>query len=157
MGQIPRLLRVAAGVTAVLALVLAFEKKQYLAIGIVLGFACLLGVATRMHSRAAAAVRSFMEVPLRVEIWGAPLCGEADRTFRLEKVQAFGAGLLIWARSGVTETLVLIKVAQPRDLRQQPNELAIGRAKYVQVDKSTVPVVPETPALSLSIRDEDAR
>lgn len=149
MGQISPFLRVAAAAAVAAVLLLAFQQKQYLAIAIVVAVACLFILATRLQWRTAAAVRTFKGLPVGLRIWGVPVCGEADLTFRLEKVQAFGAGLLIWVRSSAMEQAVFIKIAQPRDLRQEDDEVAIGRAKYVQVNKSTVPVVAGAPALHL--------
>jgi hypothetical protein len=150
MGQIPRLLLLAGAAAATVGVVLALENGQFLAIGIVAVLVCLMVVATCLHHGAAVAMKEFMEQPLHLEVWGAPLCGEAGQVFRLEKVHAFGAGLLIWVKSDLNGQRVFIKVAQPRDVQQRENGVAIGRAKYVQVNKSTVKMAPGFPAISLS-------
>lgn len=149
MGQIPRALLFVAAAVAVVGVAVAVETRQFLALGIVAALIGFFGVTTLVYSRAATAVRSLKNVPLRLEIWGTPLGSSRNETYRLDMVQAFGAGLLVWATSNVNDQRIFVKVAQPRDVRHHEKGVTVGWAKYVQVNKSTVPVVRGAPALNL--------
>jgi len=140
MRQLPRALIIAVAVAATAGVLLAVANRQFLVLWIFAGLAIFLAVTTQLTRPLAAAVRALNSAGLRIDVWGAPL-GEA---FRLDRVQAFGAGLLIWASAG--ERRVFIKIAQPRDVTQGNEAVTIGRAKYIQVNKRTAPVAAGAPA-----------
>ena len=102
-------------------------------------------IVTWIHAPAAATIRSIKDKPFRIEIWGTL---RPEASFRLDSARALGAGLHIRATAD-TGSRIWIKVAQPRDVTTGDDRVTIGSARYIQVDRRTVPMVPGTSALRI--------
>ena len=90
-------------------------------------------LATKSSSagRMTAPLRRLRDAEVDVRVWGSPLPGSGRPSHRVDSVRAFGAGLLIWLQVRGGE-IILLKIAQPKGLRQEGRRVEIAEARYVQ-------------------------
>lgn len=88
--------------------------------------------ALSQAGRISVALRSLEGRTVSIAVWGAPLPGASKGTFRVRSIRGFGAGLLLWLQPASGGPSTLLKVAQPKSVRQDPQRVEIPDAAYVQ-------------------------
>lgn len=149
------LVATAATATGVAAVIAALVTQRFVLPAMILCVPLLLVAATFL-SRAARVAEGLRELhghPVDIEVWGSPLPLPAEEALRLESARAFGAGLLLWVRVGSDRRPKLLKVAQPRAVRNPPDGVEIADAAYVQWARARLPRVPGAAALTLHRAD----
>lgn len=98
----------------------------------------------------ARSLRPLLGQPIRVEVWGAPL-GMGAPAFQIDRISAFGAGLLIHLHAVAGGPGALLKVAQPGAAGFTNEAASIQTAAYVSYAGQRIRPVAGAPALVLRL------
>ena len=132
---------------AALAAAAITARPGYIAASVL---ALLAGLTRFGHAgRARSACRPLLGKAVRVAVWGERLPESLGQPLILASVRAIGAGLHFAFRAEAGSSTVHIKVAQPSRTHESGSSVAIGSAKYVQVNGKTISSVPSADAFAV--------
>jgi hypothetical protein len=112
----------------------------------------LTGTLLSRAGRLSKSLAPWVKSRVHVEVWGRPLEGSGEQVFEIDRIAAFGAGLLIHLRPIAGGPRSLLKIAQPLASRFENGRLEIADARYVSWGGKKLPRGSESkmPALVLA-------